>query len=285
MSTGETLATRESGSGASTNGTPLLSLRAVSKTFGPVRALSGVDLDIAPAKVTALAGDNGAGKSVTIKTISGLWPPDEGEILWDGKPVHLHGPKDAEALGIRTIYQDLALCDNLDIVQNMFLGHEKLRRRLLDEDDMEIAARKTLEELHVRTIRSIRMPVASLSGGQRQSVAVAKAVLFDAQMVIMDEPTAALGVSQTRQVLDLIKRLASQGVAVLLVSHNLNDVFEVADRIAVLYLGRLVAEDEASKFDPQVVVEYMTTGQSSRGPHASAPGPAPQGQAPERKES
>jgi len=285
MSTGETLATRGSGSGASRNGTPLLSLRGVGKTFGPVRALSGVDLDVAPAKVTALAGDNGAGKSVTIKTISGLWPPDEGEILWDGKAVHLHGPKDAEALGIRTIYQDLALCDNLDIVQNMFLGHEKLRRGLLDEDDMEIAARKTLEELHVRTIRSIRMPVASLSGGQRQSVAVAKAVLFDAQLVIMDEPTAALGVSQTRQVLDLIKRLASQGVAVLLVSHNLNDVFEVADRIAVLYLGRLVAEDEASKFDPQVVVEYMTTGQSSRGPRASAPEPASQAQASERKES
>jgi ABC-type sugar transport system ATPase subunit len=285
MSTGETLATRESGSAVSRNGTPLLSLRGVGKTFGPVRALSSVNLDVAPAQVTALAGDNGAGKSVTIKTISGLWPPDEGEILWDGKPVHLHGPKDAEALGIRTIYQDLALCDNLDIVQNMFLGHERLRRQILNEDDMEIAARETLEELHVRTIRSIRMPVASLSGGQRQSVAVAKAVLFKAQLVIMDEPTAALGVSQTRQVLDLIKRLASQGVAVLLVSHNLNDVFEVADRIAILYLGRLVAEAEASKFDPQVVVEYMTTGQSSRGPRASAPGPAPQGQASERKES
>jgi ABC-type sugar transport system ATPase subunit len=265
MSIGETLTTDQSGGGPSGNGTPLLSLRGVSKTFGPVRALTHIDLDIPPGRVTALAGDNGAGKSVTIKTISGLWAPDEGELVWNGTSVRLHGPKDAEALGIRTIYQDLALCDNLDIVQNMFLGHEPLRRGVLNEEDMEIAARETLETLRVRTIRSIRMPVASLSGGQRQSVAVAKAVLFKAQLVIMDEPTAALGVSQTRQVLDLIKRLSSQGVAVLVVSHNLNDIFEVADRIAVLYLGRMVAVDEATKFDRQVVVDYMTTGQSSRG--------------------
>jgi ABC-type sugar transport system ATPase subunit len=283
MSTGESVTAREAGNGVPADGTALLSLRGVSKSFGPVRAMSHVDLDIPAGQITALAGDNGAGKSVTIKTISGLWPPDEGELLWDGKPVHLHGPKDAEALGIRTIYQDLALCDNLDIVQNMFLGHESLRRRLLDEDSMEIAARKTLEELSVRTIRSIRMPVASLSGGQRQSVAVAKAVLFEAQLVIMDEPTAALGVSQTRQVLDLIKRLSSQGVAVLLVSHNLNDVFEVADRIAVLYLGRMVAVDDASSFDRQSVVEYMTTGEWSGGPRPSAS--APQGQGSERKEA
>jgi len=272
MSTGETATAREAGTGVPADGAPLLSLRGVSKTFGPVRALTQIDLDIPPGKVTALAGDNGAGKSVTIKTVSGLWPPDGGEILWDGKPVQLHGPKDAEALGIRTIYQDLALCDNLDIVQNMFLGHEPLRRGILNEDDMEIAARKTLEELRVRTIRSIRMPVASLSGGQRQSVAVAKAVLFKAKLVIMDEPTAALGVSQTRQVLDLIKRLSSQGVAVLVISHNLNDVFEVADRIAVLYLGRMVVEEDASKFDRQVVVDYMTTGQSSRGLQAAGIG-------------
>jgi ABC-type sugar transport system ATPase subunit len=270
MSTGDTATTREGGNGALADGAALLSLRGVTKTFGPVRALSHIDLDVPPGKVTALAGDNGAGKSVTIKTISGLWGPDEGEILWQGRPVRLHGPKDAEALGVRTIYQDLALCDNLDIVQNMFLGHEPLSRGILDENSMEIAARKTLEELRVRTIRSIRMPVASLSGGQRQSVAVAKAVLFDAKLVIMDEPTAALGVSQTAQVLDLIKRLASQGVAVMLVSHNLNDVFEVADRIAVLYLGHMVVQDEASKFDRQSVVEYMTTGQSSRQVQTSA---------------
>jgi ABC-type sugar transport system ATPase subunit len=214
--------------------------------------------------VTALAGDNGAGKSVTIKTISGLWAPDAGEILWEGKNVHLHGPRDAEALGLTTIYQDLALCDNLDIVANMFLGHEPLHRGLIDEGKMEIAARKTLKDLNVRTIRSIRQPVASLSGGQRQSVAVAKAVLFNAKLVIMDEPTAALGVAQTRQVLDLIKRLASQGVAVMVVSHNLNDVFEVADRIVILYLGRSVAEGPASTFDASSVVDFMTTGRSER---------------------
>ena len=284
MSTGETVAAREAGDGGPADGTPLLSLRGVGKNFGPVRALSHVDLDIPAGQVTALAGDNGAGKSVTIKTVSGLWPPDEGEILWQGQPVRFHGPKDAEAVGIRTIYQDLALCDNLDIVQNMFLGHEPLRRGILDEDSMEIAARKTLEELHVRTIRSIRMPVASLSGGQRQSVAVAKAVLFKAQLVIMDEPTAALGVSQTRQVLDLIKRLSSQGVAVILVSHNLNDVFEVADRIAVLYLGHMVAVDEAAKFDRQSVVEYMTTGQSERALQANGGGAGSNPQGSERKQ-
>jgi ABC-type sugar transport system ATPase subunit len=285
MSTGETVTTREGGNGVPADGTALLSLRGVTKTFGPVRALTRVDLDIPPGQVTALAGDNGAGKSVTIKTISGLWPPEDGQILWKGQPVHLHGPKDAEALGIRTIYQDLALCDNLDIVQNMFLGHEPLSRGILDEESMEIAARETLDELRVKTIRSIRQPVASLSGGQRQSVAVAKAVLFKAQLVIMDEPTAALGVSQTRQVLDLIKRLAGQGVAVMLVSHNLNDVFEVADRIAILHLGRLVAQDEASKFDRQVVVEYMTTGQSSRGLAAAGAGAAAPGQASERRQA
>ena len=264
MSTGESVTAGEGGNGIPADGAPLLSLRSVGKSFGPVRALSHVDLDVPAGRVTALAGDNGAGKSVTIKTISGLWPPDEGNILWQGQPVHLHGPKDAEGLGIRTIYQDLALCDNLDIVQNMFLGHEPLRRGMMDEDSMEISARKTLDELRVRTVRSIRQPVASLSGGQRQSVAVAKALLANAKLVILDEPTAALGVSQTQQVLDLIKRLASRGVAVMVVSHNLIDVFEVADRIAILYLGRMVAVDEASKFDRQVVVDYMTTGQSSR---------------------
>jgi ABC-type sugar transport system ATPase subunit len=178
--------------------------------------------------------------------------------------VHIHSPNDAEALGITTIYQDLALCDNLDIVQNMFLGHEKLRLGLLDEANMEIEARKVLAELHVTTVRSIRQPVASLSGGQRQSVAVAKAVMSSAKLVIMDEPTAALGVAQTRMVLDLIRRLSSQGTAVMVVSHNLPDVFAVADQISVLYLGRLVAEGPVADFDPQVVVDYMTTGESSR---------------------
>src|SRR6201996_7986739 len=243
-----------------TEGAPLLELRGVSKVFGAVQALESVDLSVPPGKVTALVGDNGAGKSVTIKTISGLWEPTAGEILWEGKPAHIHGPTDAERLGITTIYQDLALCDNLDIVQNLFLGHEKLRHGLLDETAMEIEAREVLADLHVTTVRSIRQPVASLSGGQRQSVAVAKAVMSKAKLGIMDEPTAALGVTQTRQVLDLIKRLATNGVAVMLVSHNLNDVFEVADRIAVMYLGRLVVQGPISEFNRQSTVEYMTTG-------------------------
>jgi ABC-type sugar transport system ATPase subunit len=236
----------------------------VTKTFGPVRALSQVDLDVPAGMVTALAGDNGAGKSVLIKTISGLWPPDGGQILWEGRPVHLRGPRDAEALGITTIYQDLALCDNLDIVQNMFLGHEPLRRGILDEAKMEIAALKTLKDLSVTTVRSVRQPVASLSGGQRQSVAVAKAVMSDSKLVILDEPTAALGVTQTQLVLELITRLAGQGIGVILISHNLNDVFSVADRIAVLHLGRLVAVGPAADFDRTIVVDYMTSGRSER---------------------
>jgi ABC-type sugar transport system ATPase subunit len=247
-----------------TEDAPLLELRGVSKVFGAVRALSDVDFNAQQGKVTALVGDNGAGKSSLIKTVSGLWDPTEGQILWEGKPVHFHSPHDAEASGITTIYQDLALCDNLDIVQNMFLGHETLRHGLLDESAMELEARKILADLHVTTVRSIRQPVASLSGGQRQSVAVAKAVMSAAKLVIMDEPTAALGVAQTRMVLDLIKRLSGQGTAVILVSHNLPDVFQVADEIAILYLGRKVAQGPASDFDTQVVVEYMTSGESTR---------------------
>jgi D-xylose transport system permease protein len=270
MSTSDSPTTTAS-EGAGSNGTPLLSLRGVVKRFGSVQALSGIDFDVPPGQVTALTGDNGAGKSVTIKTIAGLWPPDEGQILWEGKPVHFHGPRDSEHAGITTIYQDLALCDNLDIVANMFLGHEPLHRGLLDEPAMEITARETLKELNVKTIRSIRLPVASLSGGQRQSVAVAKAVMSKAKLVIMDEPTAALGVAQTRQVLSLIKRLASQGVAVLVVSHNLNDVFAVADRIVVLYLGQMVAQGPASEYEPNSVVDYMTTGRSERATSEAGP--------------
>jgi D-xylose transport system ATP-binding protein len=270
MSTSESPATEPAPTPGSLNGSPLLELRGVTKRFGPVQALSKIDFEIPPGKVTALAGDNGAGKSVTIKTIAGLWPPDEGEILWEGKPIHFHGPREAEGAGITTIYQDLALADNLDIVQNMFLGHEPLERGLLDEAKMETSAKQTLQELSVKTIRSIRQPVASLSGGQRQSVAVAKAVM--AKLVIMDEPTAALGVSQTRTVLTLIKRLASQGVAVLVVSHNLNDVFAVADRVVILYLGHMVAQGPVSDFDPSSVVDYMTTGRSTRAvDHAAVP--------------
>jgi D-xylose transport system ATP-binding protein len=242
---------------------PLLRLRGISKSFGPVQALSGVDLDIPVGEVTALVGDNGAGKSTLIKTIAGIWAPTSGQILWNGKPVHLHSPREASNLGIAAVYQDLALCDNLDIVANMQLGHEPTRFGLIDEVKMELTARQTLQDLRVTTVRSIRQLVGSLSGGQRQAVAVAKAVTQDVKLVIMDEPTAALGVSQTELVLNLITRLANTGHAVLVISHNLVDVFEVASRIAVLYLGRLVAVGPKSDFDTQSAVELMTTGSRS----------------------
>jgi ABC-type sugar transport system ATPase subunit len=247
---------------------PLLRLRGVSKNFGPVRALSDVDLDVPAGQVTALAGDNGAGKSVLIKCISGIHAPDGGQMWWDGRPVHVRTPRDAAALGIATVYQDLALCDNLDIVQNMFLGRERVHGISLNEESMETSAKETLASLRVTTVRSIRQPVASLSGGQRQSVAIAKAVLWNSKLVIMDEPTAALGVAQTGMVLELVRRLADQGYAVLVVSHNMNDVFDVADRIAVLHLGRMVAVRPVAQLDRQIVVDLMTTGASTR----SAPG-------------
>jgi ABC-type sugar transport system ATPase subunit len=252
---------------------PLLKLRGISKHFGAVQALYGVDLDLPSGQVTALCGDNGAGKSVLTKTIAGIHQPDQGEIFWEGRQVHIRTPNDSASLGIETVYQDLALADNLDIVQNMFLGRERLKNALLDEDSMERAAAETLAGLHVTTVRSIRQPVATLSGGQRQAVAVAKAVMWNSKLVMLDEPTAALGVAQTRMVLDLIKRLKDHGLAVMVISHNLNDVFEVADRIAVLRLGRMVAQDSISAFDRQSVVDYMTTGESGRDVAAS-PGQA-----------
>ena len=243
---------------------PLLELHGVEKHFGAVQALAGVDLDLHAGEVTALIGDNGAGKSVMIKCIAGIHRIDGGSISWEGKPVHVRTPREASALGIETVHQDLALCDNLDIVQNMFLGREKLHRGLLAEEEMETAASETLSTLAVTTVRSIRQPVASLSGGQRQSVAIAKTVLWNSKLVIMDEPTAALGVAQTTMVLELVRKLADRGLAVLLVSHNMNDVFQVADRIAVLYLGRLVALQPAAEMDRQIAVDLMTSGQSSR---------------------
>jgi ABC-type sugar transport system ATPase subunit len=246
-------------------GTPLLRLSHVDKNFGPVRALHDINLDIYPGEVTALVGDNGAGKSTTIKTISGIWAPDGGQIFWEGREVHIRGPRDASALGIATMYQDLALSDNLDIVQNMFLGREKIRFGVLDETAMELSARKTLSDLHVTTVRSIRQPVGSLSGGQRQAVAVARAVLEDARLVIMDEPTAALGVSQTAMVLNLVRTLSESGVAVLLISHNLVDVFSVADHVAVLYLGNIARVMPAKDLDAQRAVELITTGALSDG--------------------
>jgi ABC-type sugar transport system ATPase subunit len=241
-----------------------LKLRGISKHFGAVQALFGVDLDLPAGQVTALCGDNGAGKSVLTKTIAGIYQPDHGEMFWEGRQVHIHSPKEAGALGIETVYQDLALADNLDIVQNMFLGRERMSGLFLNEDSMERAAAETLAGLHVTTVRSIRQPVATLSGGQRQAVAVAKAVMWNSRLVILDEPTAALGVAQTRMVLDLVKRLKDHGLAVMVISHSLNDVFEVADRVAILHLGRMVVQDKISAFDRQSVVEFMTTGGSSR---------------------
>jgi len=249
-----------------TRGEPLLQLRGINKNFGPVQALTGVDLDVPAGMVTSLAGDNGAGKSVLIKCVAGIHSPDQGQILWQGHPVHLRSPRDAAALGIETVYQDLALCDNLDIVQNMFLGRERVRHFTLDEETMETAARTTLTSLAVTTVRSVRQLVASLSGGQRQSVAIAKAVLWNSKLVIMDEPTAALGVAQTAMVLQLVRRLADRGLAVVMISHNLNDVFQVADQIAVLHLGRMVAVRPAAEMDRQIVVDLMTSGVSTRLP-------------------
>ena len=243
---------------------PLLELRGIKKRFGAVEVLRGVDLSLYAGKVTALVGDNGAGKSTLIKAVAGIYTIDEGTILWEGRPVHIRGPKDAASLGIEVVYQDLALADNLDVVQNMFLGRERMKHLTLDEDSMERTAQETLESLRVTTVKSVRQPVSSLSGGQRQSVAVAKAVMWNSRLVILDEPTAALGVAQTSQVLELVKRLGQRGLAVMIVSHNLTDVFAVANQIAVLRLGNLVAEVKASDVDSQQVVELMTTGQLLR---------------------
>jgi D-xylose transport system ATP-binding protein len=241
---------------------PILQLRGVNKSFGPVQVLHDVDFVVRAGEVTALVGDNGAGKTTLVKCVAGIHPIDSGEILFEGEPVTIHAPTDASHLGIEVVYQDLALADNLDIVQNMFLGRERGRSWLLDEADMEQAARRTLASLSVRTVTSVRMPVAALSGGQRQTVAIAKAVLWDSKVVLLDEPTAALGVAQTRQVLDLVRRLAEQGLGVVLISHNMADVFEVADRIATLYLGRLVAEVPAKDTTHGQVVELITAGRS-----------------------
>jgi ABC-type sugar transport system ATPase subunit len=261
------------GSDTDTVGGALLQLRDIGKSFGPVSALSGVTLDIPAGQVTALVGDNGAGKSTLIKTIAGIWEPSHGHLIWQGRQVNFKTPRDATEAGIATVYQDLALCDNLDIVANMLLGHEVRRHLLLDEVSMEQTAKQTLKDLRVVTVHNIRQLVGSLSGGQRQSVAVAKAVMLDAKLVIMDEPTAALGVSQTALVLDLIRRLSERGIAVLVVSHNLTDVFQVADRLAVLYLGRLVSVGPASDYDTASAVDLMTSGATQRTRDASANGP------------
>jgi D-xylose transport system ATP-binding protein len=241
---------------------PILELRGINKSFGPVQVLHDVDFTVRAGEVTALVGDNGAGKSTLVKCVAGIHPIDSGEVLFNGQPVVINGPTDASKLGIEVVYQDLALADNLDIVQNMFLGRERGKPWALDEADMEQAARDTLASLSVRTVTSVRMPVSRLSGGQRQTVAIAKAVLWDSKVVMLDEPTAALGVAQTRQVLDLVRRLAEQGLGVVLISHNMTDVFEVSDRIATLYLGRMVAQVPTKEVTHSQVVELITAGRS-----------------------
>jgi D-xylose transport system ATP-binding protein len=245
----------------SENAAPTLELRGISKSFGSVQALTDVDFEVRSGEVMALVGDNGAGKSTLIKCIAGIHPYDDGAIYFDGTPVTIHGPRDAARLGIEVVYQDLALCDNLDVVQNMYLGreaHDWLQR--LNEPIMEQRTAETLKTLSVTTIQSIRQRVASLSGGQRQSVAVARSVMWNSRVVILDEPTAALGVAQTRQVLDLVKRLATQRLAVVIVSHNLNDVFEVADRISVLRLGRNVGVYQRDSTTQEEIVRAITAG-------------------------
>ena len=251
------------GSDAGGDPSMLLSLRGLTKSFGAVHALRHVDLDVPAGQVTALIGDNGAGKSTLIKVIAGIWEPTSGEKFWLGKKMVTHTPKDASNLGIATVYQDLALCDNLDIVANMFLGYETTKYEMLDEITMEKRTQETLKDLSVSTVQSVRQLVGSLSGGQRQAIAVARAVMRDAKLVIMDEPTAALGVTQTAQVLELITTLASRGIGVLVISHNLNDVFAVADRVAVMYLGTLVSSGPKANYTMSSAVELITTGTTS----------------------
>ena len=242
---------------------PILSLTGINKSFGPVHVLHDVDFAVYPGEVTALVGDNGAGKTTLIKCVAGIYSVDSGEVAFEGQTVSIHGPRDAAALGIEVVYQDLALCDNLDIVQNMFLGREvRSGTGVLDEGAMESRSRDVLASLSVRTVKSVRQLVSSLSGGQRQTVAIAKSVLWNSKVVILDEPTAALGVAQTEQVLNLVRRLADQGIGVVLISHNMNDVLQVSDRVAALYLGRLAAEVKAKDVTHAQVVELITAGRS-----------------------
>lgn len=242
--------------------TPILQMTGINKSFGPVHVLHNVDFAVYPGQVTALVGDNGAGKTTLIKCITGIYSIDSGQITFEGQPVNIHSPRAAAALGIEVVYQDLALCDNLDIVQNMFLGRELRKFGALDEGLMERRSRDALASLSVRTVKSVRQLVSSLSGGQRQTVAIAKTVLWNSKVVLLDEPTAALGVAQTEQVLALVRRLADSGLGVVLISHNMNDVLQVSDRIAALYLGRLAAEVKTKDVTHSQVVELITAGRS-----------------------
>jgi D-xylose transport system ATP-binding protein len=244
--------------------TPLLELKGVTKRFGAVEALTDVDFEVHAGEVVALVGDNGAGKSTLIKAIAGIQPGDEYEARWNGEEVHLNTPQDADRLGIATVYQDLALCDNLDVVANLYLGKEKVEDGVtgsvhaLDEIEMEQRSVDLLRQLSVRTLRSVRTEVGSLSGGQRQTVAIARSMLGEPELVILDEPTAALGVQQTRQVLDLILRLKERGLGVVLISHNVLDVVEVSDRVIVLRLGRRVATFDTAQVKQDEIVAAIT---------------------------
>ena len=244
--------------------TPLLELKGVTKRFGAVEALTDVDFEVYAGEVVALVGDNGAGKSTLIKAIAGIQPGDDYEARWEGEDVHLNTPQDADRLGIATVYQDLALCDNLDVVANLFLGKEEVEDGVtrtvhaLDEIDMEQRSEELLRQLAVRTLRSVRTEVGSLSGGQRQTVAIARSMLGEPKLVMLDEPTAALGVQQTQQVLDLIRRLKERGLGVVLISHNVLDVVEVSDRVVVLRLGKRVATFDTEQVKQDEIVAAIT---------------------------
>jgi D-xylose transport system ATP-binding protein len=244
---------------------PVVELTGIRKSFGPVEVLKGIDFSAYAGQVTALVGDNGAGKSTLIKGLAGVQPFDEGLIRFAGTQVELNSPLQAAGYGIEVVYQDLALCENLDIVQNMFLGKEELKMGTLNEPAMELQATQALTRLSVRTVKSVRQKVSSLSGGQRQTVAIARSVLREAKLVILDEPTAALGVAQTEQVLKLVQRLAQQGVAVIIISHNISDVFKVADQISVMYLGQMVAHLNTKSTNYDEVIAYITGTKTQEG--------------------
>jgi D-xylose transport system ATP-binding protein len=240
--------------------TPALDLRGIDKSFGSVKVLHDVSFSAYPGEITALVGDNGAGKTTLVNCIGGVHPLDRGEYRFEGRPVKVASPRAATRLGIEIVHQNLALCENLDVVQNLFLGRERRSGLTLDEDDMEETARTALSSLAVRTLGSVRRRVAALSGGQRQIVAIARAILMDAKVVVLDEPSAALGIAQSQQVLEFVRRLADKGLAVVLISHNMNDVFAVSDRIAALYLGRTVAQVRTADVTHRQVVELITSG-------------------------
>ncbi|HEU5240485.1 MAG TPA: ATP-binding cassette domain-containing protein [Ornithinibacter sp.] len=240
-----------------TSPAPVLSMTGVSKRFGAVQALKDIEFSVEAGEVVALVGDNGAGKSTLVKAIAGVYTPDEGDVRFDGHHVDITSPAQAQELGIATVFQDLALCDNLDVVGNLYLGSEVVRNRALDEVTMEKESWRLLRELSAK-IPSVRIPVASLSGGQRQTVAIARSLLGKPKVVMLDEPTAALGVAQTAEVLNLVERLRENGLGVILISHNMSDVMAVADRVVVLRLGRNNGIFRVSETTNQEIIAAIT---------------------------